>query len=159
LFTKKDTRGSTAKRIGLKDSCLRRFIIDERASENVVRILVPKSQRILERGVFITNGSASFIEANGIILNITGYTRSEFLCLGMKDLIPDYGQEKKLMHLEKFKLSDTVRTVVEFQRKDFTTGLWLLLVSRLEENRYVGFVHDVSVELITGDTAEVSYIG
>lgn len=95
-------------------------------------------------GVFIANQSGDYIDVNPAATTITGYTREELLTKTILDLIPLDNHDLALNHFKRVTETGYADGVVSFKQKNGRVGRWSVTAVRLSNQRFLGFVQDIT---------------
>ncbi len=95
-------------------------------------------------GVFVVDEKGGYIDANHAVETITGYTCDELLGMSPIDLIASEDQENARKNFET--LVQTGKSFGEFAflKKDGTRHYWVVRAVELSQNRFLGFVVDIT---------------
>lgn len=95
-------------------------------------------------GIMIVDGQGRYLDVNPEACRISGYTREELLRQGVTELLAPERREEGLRHFQQ--LLETGRTDGEVlcRRKDGASRWWVVSAIRIAENRFLGFVYDVT---------------
>lgn len=95
-------------------------------------------------GVFISDASGNYVDANPAASDITGYTREELLSMTILDLIPPDGKEMAAAHFAQIEATGFAEAVIPYVQKNGTLRLWNVTAVPLNDQRFLGFVQDVT---------------
>ncbi len=95
-------------------------------------------------GVFIADESGHYVDTNPAASQLTGYTQDELLKMGIRHMVPPDGREAGAAHFAQVVEQGFVDGVLPHVRKDGTRRLWNVTAVRLNKNRILGFVQDVT---------------
>lgn len=95
-------------------------------------------------GIFITDGTGRYIEANEAACKTVGYPREELIQLNVADLMTEMSQEVGLASFAE--LVETGKTSAELQyvKKDGTIRWWSVDGVKLNDDRIMGFTTDIT---------------
>jgi PAS domain S-box-containing protein len=95
-------------------------------------------------GIFITDRSGHFIDANPAAGTITGYSRDELLTLSISDLVSPDGRERGLRHFQTLLESGRSDGEIDYVRSDGEIRQWRVLAVAQGPERFLGFVDDIT---------------
>jgi|GEM_PF-1023025 len=95
-------------------------------------------------GIFIADVHGRYVDVNPEACRLTGYERSELLAKSLHDLLPPQGQSEGLLHFQRLQAEGSATGELLYQRKDGEVRYWAVSATRLSEDRFLGFVHDVT---------------
>ena len=116
-------------------------------AEQEVRESEAKFRSYIEQapyGVFITDATGHYRETNPATSKITGYTQDELLGMHISSLIPSDGQEVLATYFARLTGQGDTEGVLPFVQKNGERGLWTLTAVRLDKDRFLGFVQDIT---------------
>ncbi len=96
-------------------------------------------------GILVTNKKGQYIEANAAITNITGYSRQQLLKMSMPDLFPDDWKKQAMAHFNSVRTKGLSKGELMHLRKDGSRGYLNIDTVKISEDRYLGFLKDISV--------------
>lgn len=97
-------------------------------------------------GIFVTDNKGNYIEANISASRITGYTTEELLMQTIGDLLTDESKVAGYAHFEKVTKLGNATGVFQFEKKSGETYFASLDAVRISDNRFIGFMNDVTEE-------------
>jgi PAS domain S-box-containing protein len=118
---------------------LEREVSERRRSEEKYRMVVEQASD----GIIIIDPNGNFIEVNPKMLEMLGYTRTQFLELNLRDLIPKDDQSRDPMRLDLLRSGKVVRKERRFIRRDGSLIDVELGITALEDG-IQAIVRDVS---------------
>ena len=95
-------------------------------------------------GVFIADETGCYVDVNPAACDITGYTRGELLKLRVGDLYSAEVHEQAEAHFSTLLRDGFSEGVLPFRRKNGDLGFWIITAVRLNDNRFLGFVRDIT---------------
>ncbi|MEF8832276.1 MAG: PAS domain S-box protein [Candidatus Thermoplasmatota archaeon] len=95
-------------------------------------------------GIFVADGQGNYIEVNETAMEITGYSEGELLEMNLLDFYDEESRDEMAEEFQKLKEEGEVRIEHTFEKKDGTKRYWNVLAIELDENRYLGFVEDIT---------------
>ncbi len=95
-------------------------------------------------GVLVADRTGRYVEANDAALDQLGYTREELLSLSVYDLTSRGHAAAAEQHFQSVVRGESSTVEVLLRRKDGSTAPTEVHVSRLDENRFMGFHIDLS---------------
>ncbi len=95
-------------------------------------------------GVVLVDRSGQYLDVNPAVCSITGYSREELLHMRIADIIPEEGKGQAEFHFQKVIEAGRADGIIPFVRKDGAERFWNVLAVRLNEQRLLGFVEDVT---------------
>lgn len=99
-------------------------------------------------GIFITSEDGNYLDVNPAAEQLTGYSRDELLNMRVLDLYPEEPDRRKAE--EAFSaMTETGRAHVEiaFRTKHGDQRGWSLSITKLPNDRYIGFAEDITARL------------
>lgn len=91
-------------------------------------------------GVFITDNNGKYIDVNKAACDMTGYSKEELLSMSISDLIPN----ELLPVFENVKNEGEAHVEIPFIHKNKSSRYWIVSAVKLSENRFLGFVNDIT---------------
>ena len=122
-------------------------ITDRKRAEEELRESETKFRNYIEQapyGVFIADATGRYLDVNPAASKITGYTRDELLAMNIGNLATPDGREAGAAHFARLAEQGHSEGVLPFVQKDGTRGLWNVTAVRLSDDRFLGFVQDVT---------------
>ena len=95
-------------------------------------------------GVFVANEKGEYIEVNKAACRITGYSEEELLNLKIPDLIQEKYLEKAKSHFQAIGEMGFASSDFGFITKSGEKRFWSVDAVKLSENRFLGFVKDIT---------------
>ncbi len=102
-------------------------------------------------GVLITDGTGKFKDVNPAAVKITGYEREELLGMAVPDLLPEDEREEGINHFQRVLETGSSTGDVPFQKKDGERRIWSVSAVKIGDDRFLGFVEDVTDRKMTED--------
>jgi len=98
-------------------------------------------------GVFIADRKGRYQEVNPEACRITGYTNEELTQMTIRDLLPGENVQAGLDHFETL-VSEGHAEMYEnkFRTKKGEVRWWSVAASRINEDRFIGYCHDITVK-------------
>ncbi len=96
-------------------------------------------------GVFITDESGHFLEANPAASDITGYSKDEILEMTILDLLAELSQRGGKNHFWKVLEKGSAEAELRFRKKNGSVRWVNVNAVKLSETRVLGFLKDVTV--------------
>jgi PAS domain S-box-containing protein len=100
-------------------------------------------------GVFTTDASGRYHDVNPAAESITGYSRGELLGMSILDLLPEDARGSGMEHFTRLLESGSSIGEVPFLKKGGERRFWSVSAVRLSEDRFLGFVEDITDRKIT----------
>ena len=95
-------------------------------------------------GIFVADEKGYYIDVNEAAAKITGYSRDELIGMHISDMVPDNSKENAIAHFKSQMKNNKIPIECLFVRKDGTQGWWSVDTAPLSENRFLGFVSDIT---------------
>jgi PAS domain S-box-containing protein len=95
-------------------------------------------------GVFLADEMGNYVDVNTAASSITGYSKDELLSMKLFELIPEESMEFSARHFEKVVRDGFATGESSFIRKDRSIGYWSVEAVKLSDQRFLGFVVDVT---------------
>ncbi|MFH1719349.1 MAG: PAS domain S-box protein, partial [Planctomycetota bacterium] len=95
-------------------------------------------------GVIVVDRQGRYIEANEAICNMTGFSKDELLAQSVRDTLAPESQEAGLQHFNKAVAEGWATGEYAYLRKNGSAGYWTVDAVKISENRFLGFVKDVT---------------
>jgi PAS domain S-box-containing protein len=95
-------------------------------------------------GVFVADANGRYVDVNPAAARITGYSEAELLRMAIPDLLPPESLEWGAESFRIVKETGQMTGETAFRRKGGEIGYWHLNGVRLSEDRYLGFVADIT---------------
>ncbi|MEF3697473.1 PAS domain S-box protein, partial [Desulfolutivibrio sp.] len=128
-------------------ACLSTTLVGRGRAEKALAASEAKYRRYVDtapEGIFIADAQGRYVDVNPEACRLTGYERSELLAKSLHDLLPPQGQAEGLLHFQRLQAEGSAAGEFMFQRKDGEIRSWAVSATRLSEDRFLGFVHDVT---------------
>ncbi|MBD3167588.1 PAS domain S-box protein [bacterium] len=122
-------------------------ITELKRTEQVLRSSEARWRSYVENapyGIFIADSEGCFVDVNPAATAITGFTRDELRERSIPDLLDPESLQKGLQHFEDLEVHNRANTEVRFRKKDGSIGEWSVSAVRLREDRYLGYVEDIT---------------
>ena len=97
-------------------------------------------------GVFITNEKGQYIEVNKAACDISGYTEKELLQLTIPDLLQEGYLDNAKEHFDKVVNEGFAKGEFGYLKKTGEERFWSIDAVKLSENRFMGFVKDITLQ-------------
>ena len=107
-------------------------------------------------GVFIADRFGRYVEANPAATRITGYSRSELLHMGISDLLAPESREKGWANFNHLAHHGHSEGETNFLHKSGEVRSWNVCAVRLSEDRFLGFVEDITDRRLAADRLQES---
>jgi len=95
-------------------------------------------------GVFVADEMGNYVDVNTAASSITGYSKDELLSMKLFELIPEESMEFSARHFEKVVRDGFATGESPFIKKDRSIGYWSVEAVKLSDQRFLGFVVDVT---------------
>ena len=95
-------------------------------------------------GVFVTDDKGNYIEVNSAASKITGYSKTELLAMNSSTLIAEESTEKFVSHIQRVVTKGYASDEYAIIKKDKTIRFCTLDSVKLSDNRFLGFVVDIT---------------
>jgi len=95
-------------------------------------------------GVFVADEMGNYVDVNTAASSITGYSKDELLSMKLSELIPEESMEFSARHFEKVVRDGFATGEFPFIKKDRSIGYWSVDAVKLSDQRFLGFVVDVT---------------
>ncbi|MFW5836587.1 MAG: PAS domain S-box protein [Desulfovibrionaceae bacterium] len=119
----------------------RRALRELRESENRYRAYVDNAPM----GIFIADENGRYVDANPEACAITGYRRGELLQKSIPDLRPEPHKAASREFHQRLKRLGRITDELPYLTKDGEQRWWTVSAIKLSENRFMGFVQDVTL--------------
>jgi len=124
-----------------------RDITERKRTEDALRESERKFRNYIDyapHGVFVADEKGNYVEVNSAASNITGYSKDELLSMKLFELIPEESMEFSARHFEKVVRDGFATGEFPFIKKDRSIGYWSVEAVKLSDQRFLGFVVDVT---------------
>ena len=108
-------------------------------------------------GVFVVNEKGQYLDANPASTRITGYSYEELLQMSIPDLLQKDEVYKGIDHFNEVKEKGFAEGEIGFVTKSGENRFWHVAAVKLYDNRYMGFVKDVTEAKRAFDTVNVFF--
>lgn len=105
-------------------------------------------------GIFIVDGEMNYVEVNPAASTLTGFSESELLRMKIKDLVTEAGAESAMLHFQAIQRYGSAQADLPYRHKDGSEGMLAVSAVQLNENRYLGFVRDITERMETQQELE-----
>ncbi|HEY5591871.1 MAG TPA: PAS domain S-box protein, partial [Paludibacter sp.] len=95
-------------------------------------------------GVFVTDDKGNYVEVNSAASKITGYSKTELLAMNSSALIAEESTEKFVSHIQRVVTKGYASDEYAIIKKDKTIRFCTLDSVKLSDNRFLGFVVDIT---------------
>jgi PAS domain S-box-containing protein len=95
-------------------------------------------------GIFLADENGNYTDVNPAAERITGYSRAELLKMNLTQLIPPNAISESLKHFEQVVAEGEATGDYPFITKDGSLRYWTVKAVRLDKNRFLGFVTDIT---------------
>lgn len=95
-------------------------------------------------GVLVADGAGQLYEANAAACRLTGYSESELQAMTVPELHPPEIREDIRVDFEELRTRGFIRRRRAFLNKDGSTGWCLVNAVKVSEDRYLGYISDVT---------------
>jgi len=95
-------------------------------------------------GIFVVDNTGTYVDVNAAATQITGYSKEELLKIKQKDLLAEESHLKFNIHSQKVITEGFATDEYTIVRKDGSTGFCKVDTVKLSEDRYLGFVVDIT---------------
>ncbi len=124
-----------------------RNIDDRKKAERTLLESEEKFRSYIENapeGVFIVNADGSYTDANPAGCNLLGYSKKEMLKLHIWETVVLNDKEKRSESINILQISGRYSNEFTYKRKDNSTFYGLLSAVKISEDKFLGFVKDIS---------------
>ena len=95
-------------------------------------------------GVFVIDETGKFLEVNEAACQITGYSKTELLAISVQDVIQEEFHRDIILQINDLSKSSCIKGDLSCKHKDRRV-LWLCVdIISLDENRFLGFMKDIT---------------
>jgi PAS domain S-box-containing protein len=124
-------------------------ITERKKAEDVIKESERKFRSYIENapdGILVVDKMGRFLEANEAICNNLGYSKEEILSMSIPDTLAPESQENGAKHFKKVVTEGRASCVLPltFIRKDGSKGYWSIDAVKISENKYIGFIKDIT---------------
>ncbi len=95
-------------------------------------------------GIFVADGAGRYINVNAAACRITGWSEAELLTLSISDLLGPDCLAEGVAHFEHLKQEGQDYGEFSYLHRSGELRRWTVSAVRLEQDRYLGFVEDVT---------------
>lgn len=95
-------------------------------------------------GILVSDGEGQLYEANAVACRLTGYSESELQAMAVPDLHPPEMHEDIRVDFEELRTRGFIRRRYPFVNKDGSNAWCLLNAVRVSDDRYIGYIADVT---------------
>lgn len=95
-------------------------------------------------GVFIVDETGTYLHANQAACRITGYDEAELLKMTIADSLAPEFQLAGRQHFQKVMQDGQAQGELKFRTKAGEVRWWMVAAVKLSENRFLGFVNDIT---------------
>jgi PAS domain S-box-containing protein len=108
-------------------------------------------------GVFVVNEKGQYLDANPASTRMTGYSYEELLQMSIPDLLQKDEVYKGIDHFNEVKEKGFAEGEIGFVTKSGENRFWHVAAVKLSDNRFMGFVKDVTEAKRAFDTVNVFF--
>ncbi|MCF7936169.1 MAG: PAS domain S-box protein [Synergistales bacterium] len=119
----------------------------QRATEAALKESEARFRNYIEHaphGIFVADSDGNYVDANPAASAITGYSREELLSMNLLDLVPPEEREEAGEHFGEVVRQGQAMGERAFITRDGRCRYWIVNAVRLADDRYIGFVVDVT---------------
>jgi len=98
-------------------------------------------------GFFAIDKKGNYLEVNQAFCEITGYSESELLGMGLPDIIHPSSIEKEFEHFDNLRKEGISSRLITFISKDGEKRVWNEIGKKLTDGRYIAFTQDVTEQI------------
>ncbi len=102
-------------------------------------------------GVFVVDKDGNYLEVNKTACEVTGYSEEELLEMNISDLVTSEARDKAIETFEELLETGKMRTELPYLRKDEGKGYWSINAVKISDDRYLGFVEDITERKEAGE--------
>jgi|GEM_PF-860895 len=124
-----------------------RDITERKRTEDAMRESELKFRNYIDyapHGVFVADEMGNYVDVNTAASSITGYSKDELLSMKLFELIPEESMEISARHFEKVVRDGFAIEEFSFIKKDRSIGYWSVEAVKLSDQRFLGFVVDIT---------------
>jgi PAS domain S-box-containing protein len=142
-----DTHGMGSQILGIAEDITSRklFMKALQESEEKFREYIEQAPD----GVFVTDKTGRFVEANKASLDITGYDKEELLTLTIHDLLAEESQEEGMAHLKKLLLTGKASSDLFHRHKNGLKICLTISAIKISDEKILGFAKDITQRIRT----------
>ena len=122
-------------------------IVERKRVEEAVRESEERYRQLIEQaadGIFMADPKGNYLLVNSKFCEMHGYTKDEMLKLNVIDTYPDELKDIGCQRVQRVTSGESMRFERPIKRKDGTVFQAELSVSRLDDGRHQGFIHDIT---------------
>lgn len=124
-------------------------ITDRKTAEEELRASEARYRSYVDQapnGVFVADGEGFYVDVNAAAVEITGYTREELIGMHLSDLLPPEAGPDGREHFRTVRDAGYAIGDLPFIHRDGSRRMWRIAASKLSEDRYLGFVTDITAQ-------------
>ncbi|MDA3843056.1 MAG: PAS domain S-box protein [Candidatus Kapabacteria bacterium] len=124
-----------------------RDITERKQAEEAMRESKEKCRSYVDfapLGVFVTDKNGNYVEVNPAACKITGYDSAELLSMNLIELVAPESMEMAGDHFKRVVNEGFASGETAFIKKDGTINFWTIDAVRLSDDRFLGFVVDIT---------------
>ena len=95
-------------------------------------------------GLFIADKNGFYLDVNKAATEITGFSRDELLNMHLSELIPPNERYLSKQSFDNVISTGFTEAEIHFVKKDGSIGDWQVTAVKINENRFLGFVQDIT---------------
>ena len=122
-------------------------ITERKKSEEALKRSEKKYSSYIENapdGVFVTDETGKYLEVNRAASEITGYSKDELFNMTISDIITPETLKDGMNHFKRLLEQGASSGSMQFKHKDGSNRWWSVDAVKLTDNRYLGFVKDIT---------------